>query len=96
MGAGLGEGAAAELLGVQTEGARCGELRPCGRPPGTASELCSLPKPRENDLSVSPSTVFRACSMPLIARSRSRFRTEGILCTTVGLQVRPVKGSGTA
>ena len=28
-------------------GARWGALRPCGRAPGTASELCSLPKPRE-------------------------------------------------
>lgn len=26
-------------------GARWGELRPSGRAPGTASELCSLPKP---------------------------------------------------
>ncbi len=26
-------------------GARCGEFRPWGSAPGTASELCSLPKP---------------------------------------------------
>lgn len=59
MVAGLGEGAAAELLRVQAEGARWGELRPGGRAPGTASELCSLPKPVRYS---SASAVFLACS----------------------------------
>ncbi len=40
-------------------GARWGEFRPSGRAPGTASELCSLPKPDRYD---SPSAVFRAPS----------------------------------
>lgn len=38
-------------------GARCGELRPCGSAPGTASEACSLPKPERYS---SPSAVFLA------------------------------------
>lgn len=59
MAARLGEGAAAELLRVQAEGARWGELRPGGRAPGTASELCSLPKPVRYS---SASAVFLACS----------------------------------
>ncbi|GAA3109867.1 hypothetical protein GCM10020254_64850 [Streptomyces goshikiensis] len=56
----LGEGAAAELLGVEAEGGALGEFRPTGSAPGTASELCSLPKPVRYS---SASAVFLACSL---------------------------------
>lgn len=84
MGAGLGEGAAAELLGVEAEGARWGEFRPIGRAPGTASELCSLPKPVRYS---SASAVFLACSLMCCSCS-----VEGILWLTVGFLGSHVNG----
>ena len=65
VGARLGERRAAELLRVQARAGRAGgSCGPRGSAPGTASELCSLPKPERY---ASPSAVFLACSLPVPA-----------------------------